>query len=142
MQVREAMSHHVQPLAANASVLDAARMMRSLDVGFVPVSDEDAERLKGVITDRDIVVRCTADGRNPEEVNLGEVLSEKPLYCFEDDDLSEAASSMADQQVYRLIVLDNPKSKRLTGVISLADIVRRNQPDLAERAAVAIAGSG
>jgi CBS domain-containing protein len=135
------MTPSVATVTSDASVRQAAERMRELDVGFLPVSDTEERRLEGVVTDRDIVVRCIARGRNPDDCTVGEFISDTPLYCFADDDVDQAAGSMADQQVYRLIVLDDRDSKRLAGVISLGDLHREDRPDVAARVAQHIEGA-
>jgi CBS domain-containing protein len=120
MQIREIMSHDVELIDPNSTIRDAARKMRAGDIGAVPVGEND--RLIGMITDRDIVMRCTAEDHQPSQCLVRDAMSKKICYCFEDDDLDAAAEIMADHQVRRLPVLD--RSKRLVGMISLADLGR------------------
>lgn len=138
MQVRELMTDKPRFIAGSTTLQDAARKMRDLDCGFLPVADEREQRLQGVVTDRDITVRAVADGRDPQKTTVEDVKTDKVLYCFKDDDVADAAKSMQDRQVYRLIVLDNRDNKKLCGVISLGDILRHKQGQLAEKTAEAI----
>jgi CBS domain-containing protein len=85
----------------------AARKTRDLDCGFLPVADPREEKLSGVITDRDITLRAVADGRDPAKTTVGDIQSDRVLYCFRNDDVTDAARSMQKQQVYRLVVLAN-----------------------------------
>ena len=138
MQVREAMTTQAEYIPGESSLRDAAEQMRRLDCGFLPIGDTSRDRLEGVITDRDIVIRGLAEGKDPATATVEECKSDKVLYCFEDDDLADAARSMSDQNVYRLIVLNNPEDKQLSGIISLADIMRHGGEDVAAEAAESI----
>lgn len=120
MQIQEIMSHDVELINPNSTIRDAARKLRAEDIGAMPVGEND--RLIGMITDRDIVVRCVAEDKLPSQCRVRDVMSKKICYCFEDEDLDEAAQIMADHQVRRLPVLN--RNKRLVGMISLADISR------------------
>ncbi|MGQ9424509.1 CBS domain-containing protein [Gilvimarinus sp. F26214L] len=119
MQVKQAMSQKPDILAANATVRECAQHMKQLDTGFVPIAKDD--RLIGVITDRDLAVRVLADGKSPDDP-VSSVETQEVLYCMEDDDIREVLKNMREQEVQRLIVLDNPQDKDLVGVISLSDI--------------------
>ena len=92
--------------------------MKDLDVGLIPVCDGD--RLKGVLTDRDITIRATADGRDPSKTKVSEVMSTDLAYCLEDQEVEEAVSVMEARQIRRLPIVN--QNKRLIGIISLADI--------------------
>jgi CBS domain-containing protein len=92
--------------------------MKGLDVGALPVCDHD--RLAGMITDRDIVLRALAEGRDPKTTRVREAMTEGVTYCFEDDDVAEAARLMREKQIRRLIVLN--RDKRLAGIVSLGDL--------------------
>jgi CBS domain-containing protein len=138
MQVHELMTDKPRFVANTTTLQDAARQMRDLDFGFLPVADEREQKLQGVVTDRDIAVRAVAEGRDPAKTTVGEIKSDRVLYCFKGDDVEDAAKSMRDQQVYRLVVLDNRDNKKLCGVVSLGDILRHKQRSLAEKTAEAI----
>jgi CBS domain-containing protein len=138
MQVREIMTSKPRFVPASTTLEEAARKMRDLDCGFLPVADPREEKLSGVITDRDITLRAVADGRDPAKTTVADIQSDRVLYCFRDDDVTDAARSMQKQQVYRLVVLDNRDNKKLCGVVSLGDILRHDQPALAARTAEAI----
>lgn len=137
--VKDVMSRDVQYIAADTTLEQAARTMRELGCGFLPIGDTPGEKLQGVITDRDIATRAVAERLDPSSTPVTAVQSDRVLYCFEGDQLEQAAKSMHDQQVYRLVVLDNADSKKLAGVISLNDIVRHNERQLASAAAEGIA---
>lgn len=121
MQVKEIMSKNPTYLPPNSTIKEAAEKMIKLDCGFIPVSEND--RLVGTVTDRDIVLRATSKGKDASTA-LKDVMSEKVLYCFEDDDVEDAAENMSKNQIRRLIVLN--KDKRFTGVLSLGDVARKN----------------
>lgn len=134
MQILNVMTRNVDTITGGASIAEAAKRMKQLDSGFLPVSDSEKERLIGVATDRDIVLRCVAEGRDPANTPVEEAMSDKVLYCFADEDVESAARSMAEQQVYRLVVLDKPESKRLAGIVTMSDIRRHGANDAAEQA--------
>lgn len=117
MLVQEAMTRDVKTVAPDTTIREAARLMAECDIGALPVSDGD--RLAGMLTDRDIVVRALAIGRGPDAL-VSEVMTLEVLYCHEDEDIGHIATNMADKQVRRLPVVD--ADKRLIGIISLADV--------------------
>ena len=123
MQIREIMTREVDVIPSTASVRDAALKMKELDVGAIPVCD--GQKLAGLVTDRDITVRAVAEGRNPSEVRVAEVMSGDIAYCFEDETVEQAANLMESKQIRRLLILD--RNKQLTGIISLGDISVRTE---------------
>ena len=122
MQVRELMSSDVEVIAPDTTIQDAARLMRDADVGALPVGEND--QLIGMVTDRDIVVRGLAEGKADGNATVRDVLTDGLTFCFEEDDVDDAANLMADRQVRRLPVLS--ADKRLVGMLALADISRRD----------------
>lgn len=139
MLVKDVMTKNVEYIHSDSSLKDAAERMHRLDCGFLPIANSGQEKLRGVITDRDIAVRAVAEGFDPTQTTVDEIKTDKVLYCFEDDSLSDAAVSMSEQKVYRLIVLNNRNEKKMTGIISLGDIVRHNEEKLAGSIAKGIA---
>jgi CBS domain-containing protein len=119
MQVFEVMTRNVECTQPSASILDAARQMKKLDVGALPVCGGQ-ERLIGMITDRDIVLRCVADGRDLEETKVQDIMTPDIEYCFEDQPVEHAARLMHDMQIRRLVVLDD--NHKLCGIVSLGDL--------------------
>lgn len=120
MKVKEIMTRDIDVVSPETTLRDAAERMQSLDVGVLPVCDQD--RLVGVITDRDITVRATADGLDPFATQVGEVMSRDDLItCSMDDDVEAATQRMRDKQVRRLPVLD--QEHRLVGILALGDLV-------------------
>ena len=116
--VRDVMTSHPTALVHSASVFDAARSMRDRDIGDVVVLDEHRAVL-GVLTDRDIVVRVVAEGRDPQGVPIGEVCSRELATVTPHEPLSSAADLMRERAVRRLPVVD---SGELVGVLSIGDI--------------------
>jgi len=138
MQVRQAMTGKAEYISANTTLGQAAQKMRDLDVGFLPIGDKQEDKLRGVVTDRDITVRGIAAGKDPDKTTVSSVETDKVLYCFESDSLEEAATSMQNQKVYRLIVLNSPDQKRLCGIVSLGDILQHGELKLSAETARAI----
>jgi CBS domain-containing protein len=118
MRVKDVMTTPVHLVEPDTSVAAAASMMRAANVGSLPVSEGD--RLLGMITDRDIVVRCVADGIDCHRRTVREVMSAELLVCFDDQPVDEARQLMAEYQVRRLPVLDH--QQRLVGIVSLDDL--------------------
>lgn len=116
--VRSVMSAPVETIRAHECVAEAARRLRSANVGLLPVLDRDA--LVGVVTDRDIVVRIVADGREPAATAVGDIMTEGVVTCGEGDTVSTAAEIMVRKAVRRLVVLD--REGHLAGVVSVDDL--------------------
>jgi CBS domain-containing protein len=114
------MSNDVQCVQEDQSLADAARLLRDLDVGAVPICGND-NRLKGMVTDRDIVVKCLAEGGDPAQTKAGQLATGKPVTVGADDDIEVALRTMADHKVRRLPVIDGHD---LVGIISQADVAR------------------
>lgn len=131
MKVHDSMTRDVRIASPSQTLLDAARIMAELDIGILPVAEND--RLVGMITDRDIVVRGLAAGRSPE-TPLREVMSPQVQYCFEDQSIEEITANMGDIQVRRLPVVN--RDKRLVGIISIGDIAMENGGERAAGAAL------
>ena len=115
---RDLMTPDPQCVKEDESLVDAARLMRDLDVGALPICGND-NRLKGMLTDRDIVVKCIADGGDPRTTTAGSLAEGKPITIGADDDIRDALTVMQDHQVRRLPVIDD---HTLVGIISQADI--------------------
>lgn len=117
MKVREAMTRDVRLVRPDQTIRDAAHLMAELDIGCLPVEDND--RLVGMLTDRDIAVRAVSEGRGPDTL-IRDVMSTDVKYCYEDQSVDEITSNMADIRVRRLPVVN--RSKRLVGILSLGDL--------------------
>lgn len=118
MNVREVMTDHVEWVDPNQTLETVAKTMRKLDIGCLPVGEND--RLVGMITDRDITCRGIADGCDPTSTKTSEVMSKGILTCFDDEDIDDAAKLMEEKQVHRLAVLN--RDKRMVGLLSVGDI--------------------
>ena len=123
MKVKDIMSRDVRVTGPVDTIRDAAKIMAEFDIGALPVADQD--RLIGMITDRDIVVRGVAQGRGVD-ATVADVMSPEVLYCFEDEELDDVAQNMGDVQVRRLPVIN--REKRLVGIISIGDLARSENP--------------
>ena len=133
MKISEIMTPNPEVVTPDQPIQEAARRMLDADTGALPVGDGD--RLVGMVTDRDIAVRAVAEGRGPD-TPVREVMSEKPLFAWDDQDSDEVAIQMSDAQVRRLPVLSR-QEERLVGIVSLGDLV---QSDEGEAAGVALSG--
>lgn len=123
--VAEVMTRDVRTMGPNDSVVDAARCMDELNVGVIPVCD--GEKLVGMVTDRDIVVRGVAQQGELRSMKLADVMSAHVRCAHEDDDVEKVLSDMAEAQIRRLPVVDG--SQRLVGIVSLGDIAAKNPED-------------
>lgn len=121
MLVRECMTTDVKIINPDMTLREAAGLMREQDTGFLSVEEND--RLVGSLTDRDITVRAVYEGKDPNTAKVREAMSKHIVYCFDDQDTSEAANIMGEKQIRRLAVLNH--GKRLVGVLSLGDIAER-----------------
>ena len=123
--VREAMHEGAECIGESETLLDAAKRMAELDVGVLPICGDD-DRLKGMLTDRDIVVKVLAEGRDPASTTAGELGEGKPVTIGADDSIDEALRTMSEHKVRRLPVIDG--HKQLTGIITEADVAT-NAPE-------------
>ena len=117
---REIMTPGAECIGENESLQAAARKMAELNVGSLPVCGED-DRLKGVVTDRDIVVRVVAEGQDPSQVTAGALAQGKPVTVGADDDADTILRTMSEYQVRRLPVIDGHS---LVGIVAVADVAR------------------
>jgi len=118
MRVNEVMTRDAECIRSDASLQEAAERMKELDVGALPVCDDD--QLVGVLTDRDIAVRSVCAGDNPRAKRVRDTMTPQVFYCFDDDDVTKAAELMRAKQVRRLPVLNH--DKRLVGIVALGDL--------------------
>jgi len=126
MQVKDVMTQGVQCVSPGASIAQAAEKMKQLNVGSLPICGDD-DRLAGMITDRDITVRATAEGFQPNVTCVRDVMTPGIIYCYEDQEVAEAAHLMEDHQIRRLAVLN--RDKRLVGIVSLGDVAVKHHDD-------------
>jgi CBS domain-containing protein len=131
MRVKDVMTSPVHVVEPGTSVVAAASRMRAANVGSLPVGEGD--RLLRMITDRDIVVRCVADGIDCHRRTVREAMSAELLVCFDDQPVEEAERLMTEYQVRRLPVLD--QGQRLVGIVSLDDLSGRDLKTRPQRVA-------
>lgn len=123
--VADIMTRDVRSMAPTDSVVEAAKAMDELNVGVIPVCE--GERLVGMVTDRDIVVRGLARDLDSKSAKLADVMSASVRTVREDDDVDEVLSEMADSQIRRMPVVDD--QERLIGIVSLGDIAAKDPDD-------------
>lgn len=134
MKITEVMTTNPEIVSPEQPIREAARRMLDADTGALPVGDGD--RLVGMVTDRDIAVRGVAEGRGPD-TPVREVMSEKLLFAWDDQDVNEVAIQMSDAQVRRMPILSRD-GETLVGMVSIGDLVQSNQ---GEAAGIAVAGA-
>jgi CBS domain-containing protein len=117
-QVKDVMSPQAEVISPDATTEEAAGVMKSLDIGVLPVCDE--EGLVGILTDRDVVMRVIGEKRDPKAVRVGEAMTPNIIYCFEDEDVGKAASLLEAHHIHRLPVLN--RERNLVGVVSIDDL--------------------
>ncbi len=125
MKVKELMSTPIEMILSDENLMEAAETMRSMEIGGFPVSESD--ELVGFITDRDIVVRGIAQGKDPTTTFVGEIMTTDVYHCFEDDDVKEAAKEMEERSIRRLVVFNTEYEP--TGIISLADFALKSHDE-------------
>jgi CBS domain-containing protein len=130
MKVHQIMTAHARCASPDNAIVEAAGLMRELDVGALPVCEND--QLAGMVTDRDIVLRGVANGRDVYETTVREVMSPGVLWIFADQEVEEAARIMEEKQIRRLPVLN--RQKRLVGILSLGDVAVTSHPAFSGKA--------
>ena len=120
--IQDIMSENCQWGARNMTVAEAAKLMQQNDFGFLPVGCTEQDKLVGTVTDRDITINCVAQGKNPAETRLDDIMTEKLYYCYSDQPVQEVCDNMAKIRVRRLPVVN--RDKRLVGVVSFGDVAQ------------------
>jgi CBS domain-containing protein len=118
MQIKDIMTANVEAIRPDTPLLDAGKRMRDLDVGLMPVFD--GTQVVGMLTDRDITIRAVAQGRDPRTTPVSDVMTTDLIFCYDDQDVSDAAQLMQQKQIRRLLVLD--RTMHLVGIVSLGDL--------------------
>src|SRR5262245_41605290 len=118
MKVKEAMHKGVEWVAPTTPITKIAELMQKHDIGSIPIGEND--RLIGMVTDRDVVVRGLANGGDPRSLTARDVMTKGIVWCREDEDLDEATRTMELKQIRRLPVIN--RGKRMVGMLSLGDI--------------------
>ncbi len=125
MRVAEIMARNVITIPGDATLVEAAELMSEHNIGFLPVITADV--LVGVLTDRDIVVRGLGEGKNPYTTLVRSVMSSEPVWCYDDDVLTDTVDILTNRHVRRLVVVDN--SNNLCGLLSLDDLAAHMSSD-------------
>jgi CBS domain-containing protein len=137
-KARDIMSGQPEYIGENETVYEAAQRMAKLQIGFIPVCGENG-RLRGVVTDRDIVTEVIAQGKDPQSTSIGELANGKPVTIGADDSIDLAIQTMIDHRVLRLPVIDGHD---LIGIVSKADIANVGDENLTGKLIESIAATG
>jgi CBS domain-containing protein len=132
---RDLMTEGCECVNSGESVADAARKLAQLNVGAMPICGED-NKLKGMLTDRDIAVKVVAEGKDPNSITAGELAEGVPVTVSVDDSADDVLATMAENKVRRVPVLDSDKN--LVGIVSQADVATQAGPDETGRVVEAI----
>lgn len=122
MQASNLMTRDPEILSPEITLAKAAEIMGKQDFGFLPIGEND--RLIGAVTDRDLVIRGVAQGKDPNTTTVRDVMTDQIRYCFENDSVEKVADMMSELQIRRLVVLND--KKRIVGVISLGDLATKS----------------
>jgi CBS domain-containing protein len=125
MKLRDVMTQGVREISPDSSLRDAARQMKELNVGVLPVCD--GWKIVGMLTDRDIAIRAVAEGCDPDSTRASEVMSSGVIYCYDDQEVRDAARLMERKQIRRLLVMD--RNQQAVGIVSLGDLATRQRDD-------------
>ncbi len=125
MMVKDIMTKDVDVMPKSASLKEVADLMKKRNVGSIPIVE--AARVIGLVTDRDIAIRSTAMGHDPNEVTAGDIMSRDLAFVFLDQDVKEAAKIMQDKQIRRIPVLD--RQMQMVGIVSLGDLAVEAKQD-------------
>ncbi len=128
MKIKDVMTKDVHIVSPDCTIQDAARKMKEMDIGVLPICD--GNKILGTITDRDIVLKVVADGLEVAKATVSDAMSGPVVFCFEDQDVEDAARIMEVKLIRRLVVIN--REKKLVGITSLGDVaVRTGREDLA-----------
>jgi CBS domain-containing protein len=119
-QIKDIMTEECKWVAPSITLKEIAEQMRDKDFGFIPVGEND--KLVGMITDRDIVIRAVAEGKDPSQCTAGDIMTGKTYYCYDDQDIETVCDNMGELQIRRLPVVNRDKS--LVGVVSMGDLAQ------------------
>ena len=128
MKLRDIITEQVDSTRPTATLVEAAKLMMTSDRGWLPVTE--GGKVVGVITDRDIAVRGVGGGLDPKSTQVEAIMSRDVLACSLDDDIDDACKTMEEEQVRRLVVVD--ENENLVGVVSLADLAERDEEESGE----------
>jgi len=120
MKLKDIMTKNVECVHPGDTLQEAARKMKDLDVGPMPVCGEN-DKLVGMLTDRDITIRAAAQGWDPKTTKVQDTMTKEVVWCFDDQDAEDAARLMQERQIRRLLIMNH--DERLVGIVSLGDLV-------------------
>jgi CBS domain-containing protein len=123
MKIRDILTKDPHVIRPDAMICEAARMMKESDIGMLPVCD--GRSLVGSVTDRDLAIRGVAGGCDPLSTKVSEVMTPNVFWCYDDQEIEEAAQLMEEKQIRRLPIVN--REKRLVGIVSLGDFALRSQ---------------
>ena len=126
MKIQSILTKDPHVISPDAMICEAARLMKQHDIGMLPVCG--GERLVGSITDRDLAIRAVAGGRDPLKTPISEIMTPSVFWCYDDQEIEEAAHLMEEKQIRRLPIVN--RQKRLVGIISLGDLALRSKDNL------------
>lgn len=127
MQVKNEMTTKIEVVKPETSAKEVSQKMRDLTIGALPVCENN--RLVGIVTDRDITIRLTAEGKDPSSTKVKEIMSSKVEWCFEDEEVEKIAAKMENKKIRRLPVINH--DKKLVGMLSLGDLALRGSRETA-----------
>jgi len=127
MLVKNEMTKNIEFVNPKTSLKEAAQKMKNLDIGVLPICENDL--LLGILTDRDITIRSTAFGKDPNTTSVEEIMTSGVEWCFEDDNVEEVAAKMERKKIRRLPVIN--RDKKLVGILSIGDLVTRGSRGVA-----------
>lgn len=119
MKCKDIMTKHIKSCKTNDNARDAAKLMKELDCGVIPIVN-DKEELLGIVTDRDIAIHIVSEGKDANKVKLKECMTTPVITCKSDDNIDDAINTMKNKKIRRIPVVD--KNNKLQGIISLGDI--------------------
>ncbi len=122
-KVKDIMSRDVHVVSPDDSLQEAAKKMRSHDIGFLPVCD--GQKLVGALSDRDIAIHAVAEGKDPKKTKVKEIGTKEVCWCYDDQSPEDAAKMMKDKEVRRMMVIDRD-SKQLVGILSVGDLATKS----------------
>jgi CBS domain-containing protein len=122
-RISEVMTREVQSISPQETLQRAAQLMDELNVGSLPVCDNN--RVVGIVTDRDLTIRATSSGQAPDQAKVQDVMSTDIRTCYEDEEVDKVMEQMSDVQIRRIPVLDR-NSNQLVGIVSLGDLATKH----------------
>jgi len=133
MLVKEIMTKRIFCISETGTVEEAGQYMKNLGIGVLPVVREgiDNGKAKGIITDRDIVIRAVAEGLDPSQTSVKDIMTTDIQFCRDREDIKDVSQKMEDKQIRRMVVYDD--DDRLIGIVSIGDISVNTDTDLAGR---------